>query len=306
METGIADDAHLLYRARASQRDGRGMAAGGASRRSACTLAGPSSRPGLHKTRAPRGFQATDPDDRHYNWATLDQAVDLLIAAATQADARDHRIWPAVGQRHPARRQPRYKPDPEKLCGLRARRGGALRRRRRPLHLIWNEPNQAGLAATAVPLLARITAAARRRTSTAALRACGGPGSAASTRPRDARRARWRRGASGHERRNVPMRPLVFLRALGCVDRQLQADPRGRLRLTPAPCAPSASPTTHIGDLRPSDQLTQARRRLDGRPAPARARTRPHRATRGSRTDLRSPFRPLPDGVRLPDPPAGP
>ena len=80
---------------------------------------------------SPRASTPTDPTDPRYNWAKLDTAVAIVRAAGHAGDAHDHRPRARCGPAAtPSKRNPRWKPEPDGVRRLRARRGHALQGRR--------------------------------------------------------------------------------------------------------------------------------------------------------------------------------
>ena len=228
METGIADDAQVLY-------SGPAVAARTVSewRRAGIQVVRLHARwafiaPGVHATHRPKHFHPADPDDPHYNWARLDTAVSLLTAAGIRPMISITGSGPLWSSSAPSRHDPVYRPDPTAFGqfahAVAARYRGVVHR-----YLIWNEPNQPGWlkpqfscvrgACTPVsPGLYR----ALYRASAAAVHAVDSTAQVliGTLAPR------------GHAptKTNVPMRPLQFLRALGCVN-------AGYQRITTGGCA---------------------------------------------------------------------
>lgn len=187
--------------------------------------------PAPHERRPPRGFNATDPADPRYNWSTLDLAVRLLTKAGIRPIVSITGSGPLWTSLAPSRRNHRWKPDPAQFGAFAA----AVARRyagRVGRYIIWNEPNQPGWlqpqftcrGSTCTPYaphhyrrLYRAAHQAVKRVDPSAQVLIG---------------ALAPRGASPR-RRNAPMRPLTFLRALGCVtarERPLRTGPCRRRR----------------------------------------------------------------------------
>ena len=170
----------------------------------------------------PSGFNASDPNDPQYNWATLDQTVNLLVANGIKPIISVTGWGPLWGSSVPALRNIRYKPNPQKFAQFAtavAKRYGD----RVDTYIVWNEPNVplwlqpqfdcVGTKCTpASPAIYRSILKATRPAILAA-----DPG------------AKVLAGALapiGHSptARNAQMRPLQWLRALGCVDSKLRKD----------------------------------------------------------------------------------
>ena len=172
----------------------------------------------------PAGFDASNPDDPQYSWGTLDQTIDLLVANGIKPVVAITGWGPVWGSTVPAERNPRYKPDPQKFAQFAtavARRYGS----RVDTYIVWNEPNVAfwlqpqfncvGKSCTpASPAIYRNILKAARPAILAA-----DPGAtvlAGALAPR----------GSTPAGRNYQMRPLLWLRSLGCVDSKLRKDRR--------------------------------------------------------------------------------
>jgi hypothetical protein len=215
MQTGIADDAILL----AGGQDAADEVA--AWQQMGVDVARLQVRwvaiaPGAAATRAPAGFHPRDPDDPRYDWGDLDRAVALLAFAGIRPVLQITGSGPLWSSRAPGRGNPRYKPDPAKFADFTA---AVVARYRTAVsrYEVWNEPNQ--------PLWLQPQFACAKRTCIPV----------APDLYRDLYRAASREiraldpgaqvlmgslGPTGQNPRaaNAVMRPLTFVRALGCVD----------------------------------------------------------------------------------------
>ncbi len=180
--------------------------------------------PNPYRMHAPAGFDASDPDDARYSWGPVDNAIAALRAQGIEPIISVTGPGPVWGSRAPARRSGQYKPDPRKFAAFAAavahRYGNAVRQ-----YIVWNEPNLPAWlqpqftcrrrhCTPASPALYRDI---YRQASSAIKRADHGArvyAGALSSRGQRARSA------------NAVMKPLTFLRALGCVDRHLRRDRR--------------------------------------------------------------------------------
>jgi hypothetical protein len=99
--------------------------------------------PGRDNRRRPAGFDVGDHADPGYDWATLDSAVDLVLAAGMRPMLTVTGPGPLWSSRKPSLHEARYKPDPQ-LFGRFARAVATRYRDRVDRYLIWNEPNQSG------------------------------------------------------------------------------------------------------------------------------------------------------------------
>ncbi len=175
-------------------------------------------------TNAPAGFQPSNPDDPNYDWGPIDNAINALRANGIEPIVAVTGPGPVWGSRVPSRRNGRYKPDPAKFAsfaGAVAKRYGATVGQ----YIVWNEPNQpvwlqpqfSCVHRHCTPASPAIYRAIYQQVASAIKRADHG--------------ARVYAGAlapRGHRPRavNAVMKPLTFLRALGCVDRKLKAERR--------------------------------------------------------------------------------
>jgi hypothetical protein len=179
----------------------------------------------------PAGFDARDPEDPGYDWKPLDRAVLLVRSAGIRVMLAVTGSGPLWGSQEPALGNPRLRPDPARFAAFAtavAKRYGWLVDR----YLIWNEPNQPGwlqpqfacdsarpprcrpaspgiyrsLVRAAYPAIKAADPGAEVLVGTLAPR--GKPGT----------------------KENVPMSPLTFVRAFGCVDRRLRAVRSGPCR----------------------------------------------------------------------------
>lgn len=228
-EVGIADDAQILYEGpAAADRAVRAWKALGIDTvRIHARWAFVVPHPLDH--RMPDGFHPRDPDDSGYNWAALDRAVASLNAAGIRPVLSITGSGPVWATRNPALDNPRYKPDP-RMFGDFAHAVAARYKGQVTRYLIWNEPNQAGwlqpqfkcdAARICTPVaphlyreLFRSAAAAVRAVDPSAQVMIG------TLAPR---------GQAPHQR-NATMRPLQFIRSLGCVKADYRRDRNGPCR----------------------------------------------------------------------------
>jgi hypothetical protein len=179
--------------------------------------------PRRHSMRPPAGFDAANPNSRGYAWGQLDQAVLRVRAAGLKVMLTVSGPGPLWTSQAPRRRAPRYRPDPRRFAQFAtavARRYGAYVDR----YVLWNEPNLATwLLPQASCVRGRCTPVAPHlyrglvRAAYPAIKAAD-PGAQVLIGAMSSRGQRLRAG-------NVTMRPMEFLRALGCVSASF-----GRLR----------------------------------------------------------------------------
>ena len=151
-----------------------------------------------------------------YEWEPLDAAVARVRGAGMKVMLTVSGPGPVWTSREPKRRNPRYKPDPEKFAAfayrVAARYGADVDR-----YIVWNEPNlPSWLQPQASCVRRRCTPVAPHlyrglvRAARPAIRAAD-PGAEVLIGTMSSRGQNLRA-------RNATLRPLVFLRALGCVD----------------------------------------------------------------------------------------
>ena len=178
--------------------------------------------------RPPPGFDAGDHFDRRYRWGYVDRAVQAVVQAGLEPMLTITGSGPLWATRSPAGGNVRSYPDPRQF-GLFAQavaaRFGAVTTR----YIVWNEPNLpawlqpqsacVGRRCTPVAphVYRRLLREAQRRikatdTSSEVLAGALAPSG------RDA------------VARNRPLRPLAFLRAMGCVDRRYRPVRTGACR----------------------------------------------------------------------------
>jgi len=160
----------------------------------------------------PPGFDPADPAG--YNWWPLDEAVDRVRAAGMDVMLTVTGPGPRWSSRSPGRGQPVYRPDPRAYAGFAAavatRFGTRVDR-----YVLWNEPNLAawlapqarcrrGRCTPVSPHLYRGLVRAAYPAVRAADRGAQVLIGAVSPRGQDLRRP------------NANLRPLAFVRALGC------------------------------------------------------------------------------------------
>lgn len=99
--------------------------------------------PGRERMRKPSGFDPAKHRARGYDWETLDDAVDLVLAKGMRVMLTVTGPGPLWTSRQPRLHNPRYKPDP-RLFARFARAVATRYGDRVDRYLIWNEPNIAG------------------------------------------------------------------------------------------------------------------------------------------------------------------
>ncbi len=178
--------------------------------------------PTPNTTKPPSRFDASDPNDPGYNWGPIDQTVDLLRANGVEPIMTVTGPGPVWGSSVPSRRSPRYKPDPAKFATFAKAVAGHFAARV-DRYILWNEPNidfwmqpqfscKGTTCTPASPAIYRSIALK----AIPAIKS-GDPGAKVffgALAP----------GGKSPTKTNNNMKPLSFLRALGCVDGKLRAE----------------------------------------------------------------------------------
>jgi hypothetical protein len=193
--------------------------------------------PQTDAVRQPSGFDAKDPDDEGYNWSALDTAVKTVRATGMRVMLTITGPGPLWASTQPTKHNPRWIPSAAKYADFAravATRYGAQVDR----YLIWNEPNQQGwlqpqwecgkrrgsckavsphvyrsLVRAAVPVIH--AADPGSEVVMGELAPVGDPPISA----------------------NTPVKPLIFMRELGCVDARYKTVRTGRCKGFKAPQA---------------------------------------------------------------------
>jgi hypothetical protein len=171
-------------------------------------------RPDGH--RPPASFDASDPDDPHYNWGALDQAIGLLRDAGIEPLLSVTGSGPLWSSSVPSLGNPRWRPDPRKFAAF----ATAVARRYRDLvtdYIIWNEPDQPGWLQPQFTCRGRVCTPESPHIYRHLFNAAAAAIRRADPTSRILAGALAPRG-SDPRARNSAMRPLTFLRAFGCVD----------------------------------------------------------------------------------------
>jgi len=170
--------------------------------------------------RVPAGFDPANPDDPGYDWALVDRAVDLVNANGMRVVLTVSGPGPLWASGAPARADRSYKPHPDLFAkfarAVALRYGAAVDR-----YLVWNEPN--------LPLWLKpqFSCVGRRCTPSSPhhyrrlFRAAYAAIHTADPVARVLFGVLAPRGSAPRSR-NANMRPLAFMRALGCVDARLR------------------------------------------------------------------------------------
>lgn len=175
----------------------------------------------------PSGFDPSDPNDPAYNWADVDRTMAQLKLAGIEPIIAVTGPAPIWGSQVPSRRNSRYKPDPAKFAVF----ANAVAKRYADVtdeYILWNEPNidqwlqpqsdcKKKVCTPAAPAIYRKIA---NKAIPEIKR--GDPG---------AKVYFPALASSGVPRPTSPnhnLKPLPFLRALGCVDLKLKREKKSR------------------------------------------------------------------------------
>lgn len=179
--------------------------------------------------RRPAYFHPRDPLSRGYNWGRLDRAVSAVRGAGMKPMLTVTGSGPLWGTLSPSQGNPRFKPSPAAFADFAtavARRFGD----RVDDYIIWNEPNHE------LWLQPQNTCTSPRRCTPYAphlyrkiARAADPAIRAADPGARTMLGALAPKGTSGRSR-NARLRPLVFLRAMGCVTERYRPTRSGPCR----------------------------------------------------------------------------
>ena len=213
-----------------------------------------------------------------------------------------HRPRAAVDEPQAAPAQPALQAEPARCSRASPAPSRALRR---PVdrYLIWNEPNQPGLAAS------RSRPACARRVCTPAsphlyrglVRAARPAIQRADPGAQVVLGELAPRGRPRRSRRAARSSPLPFLRAMGCVDRRYQPDPPRRRAAASSPRAPTPSATTRTASSSAPDQPNPDRDEAQFADLPRLFAVLDRLTRAGPDRRAGRPLRRLPDRVRLPD-----
>jgi hypothetical protein len=230
LEVAIADDAAVLNepdQARAAQTVGQWAAMGLDTVRLFAEWQ--AIAPQNDKVSAPPGFNGANPADPGYYWDKLDRAVNLVRGAGMNVMLTITGPGPLWASREPALGNRRYKPRPDLFAQF--ARAVALRYGRDVTrYVIWNEPNQPlWLQPQFTCTLARKCTPYSPSLYRSLVRAAIPAIRLADLRSQVIVGATSPRGQSPRSR-NAVMRPLTFIRALGCVDDRLKRTRKGPCR----------------------------------------------------------------------------
>jgi hypothetical protein len=224
MQTGIADDAVLLGGGPdADKAVARWQALGVDTARIQVSWAGVAPSP--ETPTPPPGFQPANPDDPGYRWGVIDAAMARLEKAGIKPILMLDGPPPLWGSGNPARGNPRYRPSAPAFANFATavahRYGGAVDQ-----YILWNEPNQP------LWIQPQATCGKRRCTPTSpsvyrAMVRAAYPAIHAVDPVATVLIGALAPAGGDLKTKNANMRPLEFLRGLGCVDSKLKPVHRG-------------------------------------------------------------------------------
>ncbi len=182
--------------------------------------------PNADSVSQPPASMPPTPNDPGYNWGVVDQTIDLLVANGIEPIVTVTGPGPVWGSQVPSQRSSRYKPDPTKFAQF-AKAVATRYADRVNQYILWNEPNiDQWLQPQNDCVGTKCTPAAPALYRNIALKAipalkAGDPGAKVyfgALAP----------GGKSPTGRNNNMKPLTFLRALGCVDTKLRKERKSK------------------------------------------------------------------------------
>ncbi|MBE2315126.1 cellulase family glycosylhydrolase [Solirubrobacter sp. CPCC 204708] len=184
--------------------------------------------PAQTATTKPAGFDAANPASPGYDWVRLDQAVQLVRANNIRVMLTITGPGPLWSSSQPAKRNPRWKPDPKAFADF-SKAVATRYKSQVDRYLLWNEPNQKGWLQPQWERVSGKFQAVSPHVYRGLVRAAqpvvkaADPGAEVvigelapvGNRPISA---------------DTPMRPLPFLRSMGCVDDNYRSVRSGRCK----------------------------------------------------------------------------
>jgi glycosyl hydrolase family 79 len=285
MQTGIADDAVLLGggpEADEAVAHWRDMGVDVARIQVSWARVAPAPESAV----PPPGFQPANPDDPQYNWGVIDAAVDRLVRAGIKPMLMIDGPPPLWGSGNPGRGNPRYRPSAPAYANFTAAVAGRYGANV-DQYILWNEPN--------LPLWMQPQADCGKRRCTPVspntyrqMVLAAYPAIHAADPVSQVLIGALAPAGGDLKSANANMRPLEFLRGLGCLDAKMTVVKTGGCRgfrpaladgisyhphsTRHAPSQPYAHPdNADLGSLRKIERLLdvlQRRHRLQGATTP--------------------------------------
>jgi hypothetical protein len=186
--------------------------------------------PDRNATRKPSGFNANDHNDPRYNWAALDNAITEIRNAGMRPMVTITGPGPLWTSGDTRKRNPLWKPKPAEYASF-SRAVATRYRDRVDRYLLWNEPNQKGW------LQPQWTCDRRRRNCQPAsphlyrsLVRAAEPVIRSADRGSEIVVGELAPVGDPPISELTPMKPLIFMRALGCVDNRYRSIRSGSCR----------------------------------------------------------------------------
>ena len=301
MQTGIADDAILLSGgAAADDAVKQWQALGVDVVRIQVSWARVAPTP--ESAVPPPGFQPANPSDPEYRWGTIDAAVDRLTSAGIKPILMLDGPPPLWASGNPARSNPRYRPSAPAFANFATAAAGRYGDRV-DQYILWNEPN--------LPVWMQPQADCGKKRCTPvsptvyrAMVLAAYPAIHAADPVSQVLIGALAPAGGDLKSENANMRPLEFLRGLGCLDGKLRPVHTGACRsfrpaladgiayhphsTRHAPSQPYAHPDN--ADLGKPEEDRAPARRTPAPPPPAGRR--PRRSACGSTSTATRPTRP--------------
>jgi hypothetical protein len=195
--------------------------------------------PRTDAVKQPAGFHASDPDDEGYDWSALDSAVDTVRATGMRVMLTITGPGPLWASTKPGKHNPRWIPS-AKAYGEFSRAVATRYRERVDRYLIWNEPNQQGW------LQPQWECDQRRRNCKAvsphvyrSLVRAATPVIHAADPGSEVVIGELVPVGDPPISANTPVKPLIFMREMGCVDARYKSLHSGRCKGFKSPQADS-------------------------------------------------------------------
>ena len=177
--------------------------------------------PTVDSTRAPAGFDPRDPASQGYDWRSLDAAIDRVTTAGLKVILTVTGPGPVWGSGAPSRHNGRYKPRPTEFGAF----AEAVARRYADdvdEYILYNEPNLPAWLQPQSSCPQRHCSPRAPHLYRALVRAAYPAIKAVDPVARVLIGALAPRGSNGRSA-NATLKPMTFIRSMGCVDRNLRS-----------------------------------------------------------------------------------
>ena len=184
--------------------------------------------PGLDAQSKPSGFNAAVHNDPQYKWAVLDGAVSIVRAAGLKVMLTLTGPGPLWTSTEPAKRNRNWKPDPKAFADF-SKAAATRYKADVDRYLLWNEPNQKGWLQPQWEKVGRTYQPVSPHIYRSLVRAAQPVVKAADP---GAEVVIGELAPVGNKpiSADTPMRPLPFLRSMGCVDDSYKTIKTGRCK----------------------------------------------------------------------------